>query len=187
MSNRAVPQMSMPELSESPTTRFEMSPPSSHQRTKSKAGENYHNYRPGRESNSNTNSHSGQKQLSVHFGPSQTHPSPSRSPCAHSGRFGSSPNLRPRVSKSRGHTNTYENQHHHSQHQQHSRQQHHQHRLPPRRYGSLPRVGHSRSMVDFRRRSHAAGGEYRHVLSSYMYNELITIKSLKSEIWKIST
>ena len=187
MSNRAVPQMSMPELSESPTSRFEMSPPSSHQRTKSKAGENYHNYRPGRESNTNTNSNSGQKQLSVHFGPSQTHPSPSRSPSAHSRRFGSSPNLRPRVSKSRGHTNTYENQHHHSQHQQHSRQQHHPHRLPPRRYGSLPRVGHSRSMVDFRRRSHAAGGEYRHVLSSYMYNELITIKSLKSNFWKISS
>lgn len=160
-SNRAVPQMSLPELSESPTSRFEMSPPSSHQRARSKAEDNYHHYRPGRESNTN----SGQKQLSVHFGPSQTHPSPSRSPSSHK-RFGSSPNLRPRVSKSRaGRHNTLENQHHHFPHQQQQHLHHHHHRPPPRRYGSLPRVGHSRSMVDFRRRSHAAAGEYRYVRS----------------------
>ena len=149
-------------------------PPSSSRQRMKKSKQTEENYRKHRNpvSQSNSNSISGQKQLSVHFGPSQTHPSPSRSPSSNR-RFGSSPNLRPRVSKSRQ-LNSYENQQHQQQHQQqqhhhqqqqHQQQQHHHHRqrIPPRRYGSLPRVGHSRSMVDFRRRSHAAAGEYRYV------------------------
>ena len=105
-------------------SRFEMSPPpsSSRQRMK-KSKQTEENYRKHRNpvSQSNSNSISGQKQLSVHFGPSQTHPSPSRSPSSNR-RFGSSPNLRPRVSKSRQ-LNSYENQQHQQQHQQQQAQQ----------------------------------------------------------------
>ena len=154
-----VPQMSLPELSESPSStlvRFD-------QPANSESGSKHHRRQRSEDSsyfyleNGNRQSRGGRqpncpgssKHLSVHFDPRQLRPSPPSSPSPsqhqhrHDSRFASSPNLRPKKRSSRlppPHEDRYSHQ---------------------RRYGSLPRnvngVSHSRSMVDFRRRSHAAG------------------------------
>jgi hypothetical protein len=154
-----VPKRSLPELSESPSStapRFAPPPPPplepefSPQRQRSEA--DYRSRNNDNRSRSNRDSSGGAKHLSVHFEPSQLRPSPPATPSSsryneqRRPAFGSSPNLRPKKAKRP------------------------QHQLNPslssgamqqRRYGSLPRnvngVAHSRSMVDFRRRSHAAG------------------------------